>query len=98
VSLIDLKKFEDLSAAIDKETHTNYDVIMDLLGLAYDERSVSLIKENLDTGTKKEQVMPLSLWIYLLMRNLNVIYSLYLKIITLPKNCVVYRKNTRFSN
>jgi len=53
VSLIDLKKFEDLSAAIDKETHTNYDVIMDLLGLAYDERSVSLIKENLDTGTKE---------------------------------------------
>jgi AAA family ATP:ADP antiporter len=53
VSLLDLKQFELLSAAIDKETHDNYDVIMDLLALAYDERSVLLIRENLDAGTKE---------------------------------------------
>ena len=53
VSLIDFKQFELLSKAIDKETHDNYDIIMDLLALAYDERSVSLIKENLDAGTKE---------------------------------------------
>jgi AAA family ATP:ADP antiporter len=53
VSLLDLKQFEDLSAAIDKETHDNYDVIMDLLSLAFEEHSVLLIKENLDAGTKE---------------------------------------------
>lgn len=53
VSLLDFKQFELLSKAIDKETHDNYDVIMDLLALAYDERSVSLIQENLDAGTKE---------------------------------------------
>ncbi len=53
VSLLDLIPFEDLSAAIDKETRDNYDIIMDLLALAYEERSVLLIKENLDAGTKE---------------------------------------------
>jgi ATP:ADP antiporter, AAA family len=53
VSLLDHKKFEVLSAAIEKETHDNYDIIMDLLTLAYDERSVLLIRENLDAGTKE---------------------------------------------
>ena len=53
ISLLETKKFLPLLAAIQEEIRSNYETIMELLALAYDERSVMLIRENLDSGTRE---------------------------------------------
>ncbi len=53
ISLLETKKFLSLLAAIQEEIKSNYETIMELLALAYDERSVMLIKENLDSETRE---------------------------------------------
>ena len=53
ISLLENRKFARLQAALEAEVRRNYEVIMELLALAYDDRSVMLIKENLDAGTRE---------------------------------------------
>lgn len=53
ISILETKKLQSLLIAIQEENRSNHEIIMELLALAYDERSVMLIRENLDSGTRE---------------------------------------------
>lgn len=47
------EKWEMLQSVMQEETHHSYEAVMDTLALLFDEKSVMLVKENLESGTRE---------------------------------------------
>ncbi|MFN8208838.1 MAG: hypothetical protein U0T82_15735 [Bacteroidales bacterium] len=52
-SLIEGERLVLLKSALEEEAHQLYETAMNLLALLYDEKSVMLVKENLESGTRE---------------------------------------------
>ncbi len=59
--LADIESTQELKKALESEIDQNFEVIFDLLGILYDQKSVVLVRENFENGTNESITFALEL-------------------------------------